>query len=129
MYCLDSSIFIPLLRGDKDIKKKLDSMEPENVSITTITLCELFRGAFKSRDTKNDLETVHKLIRDYKTFLFDIESSETFGEDFVNLEKSGKPTQVLDLMIASIAKSNNLILVTRNKKHFENIQDLKIEEW
>lgn len=129
MYCLDSSVFIPLLRGDEDIKKKLNSLEPENISITTITLCELFRGAFKSRDAKNDLETVHKLIRDYKTFSFDIESSEIFGEDFVNLEKSGKLTQVLDLMIASIAKSNNLILVTRNKKHFENIPDLKVEKW
>ncbi|MFA4819376.1 MAG: PIN domain-containing protein [Candidatus Aenigmatarchaeota archaeon] len=129
MYCLDSSIFIPLLRGDKGIKKMLDSVEPESISITTITLCELFRGAFKSRDIKNDLATVHGLIRDYKTLAFDVESSQVFGEDFVNLEKSGKQTQVLDLMIASITKSNNMILVTRNKKHFENIPDLKVEEW
>ncbi len=129
MYCLDSGIFIPLLRGDKEIKKKLDSLNPENISLTTITLSELFRGAFKSRNLEHDLSMVYDLIRDYKVFSFDIESSEIFGKDFVHLEKSGKLTQVLDLMIGSIAKSNSLTLVTRNKKHFENIPNLKVEEW
>ena len=37
-------------------------------------------------------------------------------------------TEESDLMIASIAKANGLVLVTRNKKHFENI-DIKIEVW
>jgi predicted nucleic acid-binding protein len=41
----------------------------------------------------------------------------------------GKQTQEFDLMIASIAKENNLIVITRNKKHFEDIPDLKVEEW
>ena len=37
--------------------------------------------------------------------------------------------QVRDLMISSIAISKDLILVTRNKKHFENIPGLKLEQW
>ena len=129
MYCLDSSIIIPLFRGEKNIKKSIVSITPENICTTTITLSELFRGGFKSKDAENDLSMVYEFIRDYKSFSFDMKSSEIFGRDFVHLEKSGKMTQVLDLMIGSIAKSNNLILITRNKKHFENIPDLKVEEW
>ena len=45
------------------------------------------------------------------------------------LEAKGKTTGYVDLQIASIAMANCLILVTRNIKDFENIEDLKIENW
>jgi tRNA(fMet)-specific endonuclease VapC len=34
-----------------------------------------------------------------------------------------------DIMIAAVALSNNLILVTNNEKHFNRIPDLNIENW
>lgn len=34
-----------------------------------------------------------------------------------------------DIMIASVAIANRLILVSNNVKHFEQIADLKIENW
>ena len=129
MYCLDSSIMVPLLRGDKDLKKRVDSIKSEDISFTTITLCELFKGAYKSSRAKENVNMVHDILRNYNLLSLNITSSEIYGMDFIKLEKEGKLTQVLDLMIASIAKANNLILITRNKKDFENIPDLKLEVW
>lgn len=34
-----------------------------------------------------------------------------------------------DILIAGIAKSNNLVLVTNNVAHFERIPNLAIENW
>jgi tRNA(fMet)-specific endonuclease VapC len=48
------------------------------------------------------------------------------------LEKLGKLTQLDDSMIAAIALANHMVLVTRNAKHFEAIQevsDLQVENW
>ena len=48
------------------------------------------------------------------------------------LKKKGKPTQKTDSLIASIALANHMVLVTRNTKHFEAIQevsDLQMENW
>ena len=48
------------------------------------------------------------------------------------LKKKGKPTQKTDSLIASIALANHMVLVTRNTKHFEAIQEvseLEIENW
>lgn len=48
------------------------------------------------------------------------------------LKKKGKPTQKTDSLIASIALANHMVLVTRNTKHFEAIQqvsELQIENW
>jgi predicted nucleic acid-binding protein len=35
----------------------------------------------------------------------------------------------MDALIAATAIANNAILVTMNKKHFENIEDLNVEIW
>ena len=43
-----------------------------------------------------------------------------------------KPTQKTDSLIASIALANHMVLVTRNTKHFEAIQQvcgLEVENW
>ena len=48
------------------------------------------------------------------------------------LKKKGRPTQKTDSLIASIALANHMVLVTRNTKHFEVIQEvsgLEIENW
>ncbi len=129
MYCLDSNIVALIFRGDEKLREKASSVGPDSVSITTIALCELFKGAYKSSRAEENINLIHDVLKNYKLLSLDIKSSEIYGMDFIKLEKMGKPTQVLDLMIASIAKANNLILVTKNKKHFENIQSLKIEEW
>jgi tRNA(fMet)-specific endonuclease VapC len=34
-----------------------------------------------------------------------------------------------DLMIAAIARSRNLILITNNVDEFQRVKDLKIEDW
>ena len=48
------------------------------------------------------------------------------------LKKKGMPTQKTDSLIASIALANHMVLVTRNTKHFEAIQqvsELEVENW
>ena len=45
------------------------------------------------------------------------------------LEQQGTRLSDMDLLIASIALDNNLILVTSNLKHFSRIPGLKIEVW
>lgn len=129
MYCLDANIIISALRGDVELKKRISSIEPEGIFISSITLCELFRGAYKTSNPENTLFLIHSLIGNYTTLSFDEKCAEIFGKDFNKLEKMGKPTQIFDLMLASVAKRNGLIVVTRNRKHFENIEYLKIEEW
>jgi len=47
MYCLDSNIVIDYIKGDRIIKDKIDRLGTL-VFITSITLCELFKGAYLS---------------------------------------------------------------------------------
>nr|WP_313926620.1 hypothetical protein [Anabaena sp. FACHB-1237] len=45
------------------------------------------------------------------------------------LANIGTPIGYNDLLIASIALSHNLILVTHNTKEFLRVEGLKIEDW
>ena len=129
MYCLDTDIIISIFRGDSDLKKKLSAINIDEVAFSIITLCELFRGAYKSRDKDRNLFLIYDALRNYRLLSLGIKSAELSGADFNKLEKKGSQTQMFDLLIASIAKENNAIIITRNKKHFENIPDIKFEEW
>jgi tRNA(fMet)-specific endonuclease VapC len=45
------------------------------------------------------------------------------------LRKLGKPTGETDALIAATAMAYKALLVSGNKRHFENIEGLKIESW
>lgn len=129
MYCLDASIIISALRGDDKLKRRIESVEPENINIASVTLCELFQGAYKTSNPEKNLSLVRSFVGNYSTFAFDDKCAEIFGMDFNELEKIGKPTQVFDLLLASVAKRNGFVVVTRDRNHFKDIPDLKVEEW
>ena len=129
MYCLDTNIIIAIFRGDKELAKKISGVDPDDISLTEITLCELFKGAYKSKQKERSLELVHDFANNYKVLGLTLNSCEIFGKDFSILERMGKQTQEFDLLTSCIAKENDLVLVTRNEKHFENIPDLKFEVW
>ncbi|OGW57368.1 MAG: hypothetical protein A2Y48_04325 [Nitrospirae bacterium RIFCSPLOW2_12_42_9] len=48
---------------------------------------------------------------------------------YTSLRKKGKLIDDIDILIAGVALSNNLALVTNNEGHFKNIKGLKILNW
>ncbi len=46
-----------------------------------------------------------------------------------DLSKVGTPIGPYDLLIASIALANNVILVTHNTREFSRVSGLEIEDW
>jgi tRNA(fMet)-specific endonuclease VapC len=45
------------------------------------------------------------------------------------LRRTGQPIGDLDLLIASVAMSRNLKVVTNNLRHFERIPEIALENW
>jgi tRNA(fMet)-specific endonuclease VapC len=90
-------------------------------SISVITVSEIIKGWRKiNRD-----ERVTEFIKDLdnlEILSLDIKSAELSGLINADLEKSGQTIGLADVLIASIAISNNLILVSNNIKHYQRIQ-------
>lgn len=130
MFCLDSNIVIGIFRGDGGLKNKCKIFMEDGVEgyITSITLCELYKGAYLSKEIEKNLLSIKDFISSVKVLDFTNQACEFFGKEFARLQKIGKTPCESDLMIASIAKTHNLILITRDKKDFQNF-DIRIEEW
>jgi tRNA(fMet)-specific endonuclease VapC len=62
-------------------------------------------------------------------FPFDIERARIFGTIKSRLRSLGKPTGEVGALIAATAMAHEAILVTTNKKHFGNIEGLKVKVW
>lgn len=129
MYCLDSSIVIEIFHGNEIVKSKLGKIEESEIFITAITACEIYKGAFLSKNPEKDIFIVNNFLRSVNILDLDVYSGEVYGKVYAELKKSGNLTQDFDLMIAAICIANNKTLITRNKKHFENIKQLKVESW
>lgn len=129
MHCLDSDIMVQHFRGDYSIKERLNALPAEGLAVTPVTLCELYRGAFLSGNPERGYALIEELLERANVLGFDIRACEIFGRIHKMLKQSGKLTQDSDLMTASICMSHNATLITRNKKHFENIKGLKVEIW
>lgn len=99
----------------------------EVVHTTSVTVAELYRGAFGSRDREKALKDAQDLLSLFAILSLDYESGRLWGE-LANLTKSGTIGD-RDLFIASIALSNKQVLITSNKKHFERIPNLRVEGW
>lgn len=73
---------------------------------------------------------VHEVLRPPLEVLpYDREAALRHAEERARLESQGRTPSFVDGQIAAIAMVNDLILVTRNTKDFENFTDLRYENW
>lgn len=128
MYCLDTNTVIDIFRGDRALKEKVEKASDAGIFITSITLCELYKGAYLSKEAEKSLNEINTFLLYFDSLDLTRDACEIFGKEYSRLQKLGKNTEELDLIIASIAKANNLTLITRDQKHFENI-NIKKEIW
>ena len=132
MYLLDTNIISFIARSHTLTINKLASVDADQVSTCSIVMSELFFGAINHPDPdrgKIHLQNYSKLSSQTLIYDFDIEAAMTFAQLKSQLKKTGIVIDDFDLLIASIALANNLILVTNNIKHFAKIPNLQLEDW
>ncbi len=126
-FLLDTNILIALFKHEKVIIEKLS--EQNNICYTSfITIGELYYGAFNSFKIEENLLQLSKLRQVIPILKSSDTTSMLYGKIKTGLKKKGKPIPENDIWIAALAKEHDLILVTRDK-HFEEIEDLKVEKW
>jgi len=129
MYLLDTDTVIYSLKGEPAVEKNLRNHFHDPMKMSVITLMELYYGAHKSRKIASNLAKIKTLELSFEIIPISEESAGIFGMTKVQLEKAGSPLDDFDLIIASSALSNNLVLVTNNVRHFQRIEGLKLTNW
>jgi tRNA(fMet)-specific endonuclease VapC len=92
-------------------------------------IAELDYGAKASQRAKENLEKLDRFIDIVRVVPFDLECAKAYGSIKSKLRMLGKPTGEMDALIAATAMAHKAVLITGNRKHFENIEGLKLEAW
>ncbi len=127
-YLLDTNICIYHLKGLYGLDKKIKSAGIENCFLSEITLAELKFGVENSEHKEKNRKKVDPFIKLFQITPI-ISCLDTYAKEKARLKKQGKLIDDFDLLIGSSALANDLVLVTKNVKHFERISLLKIEDW
>ncbi len=69
------------------------------------------------------------VVRHLDIATWDEKAAEHYGSIRVYLRTEGNMIGAMDLMIAAHARSQGMILVTNNDKHFKGVPKLKVENW
>ncbi|MBL9144969.1 MAG: type II toxin-antitoxin system VapC family toxin [Verrucomicrobiaceae bacterium] len=128
MIILDTDHCIDILRGRQEVIIARRSVY-EEVATTIITACELYFGAAKSAKPLENKRAVDAFLHTLRVIDMDIYAAQFFGIFKAELETAGQPLADADLMIGSIARSNNASVATGNKRHFERMTSLKLVNW
>ena len=129
-YLLDTNICIYIINHKPPsaveyIRKK----KADEIGISTITIAELEYGVYRSQKPDQNRIALLEFLVPFQIFDFDQLAASSYGQIRKALEMKGKPIGPMDLLIASIAISRSLILVTNNEKEFKQIKELEIENW
>jgi tRNA(fMet)-specific endonuclease VapC len=131
MVCLDTSVLVALIRKDQ---AAIDGLTAEaerggTVSTTVVNLCELYSGAYGSKNPQKELAKVQDLVSDLGLLELDAGAAKRYGELVNDATLRRAPVGDFDLIIASIALEQGEKLVTRNVKHFSRVPGLVTEQW
>ena len=136
-YLLDTNIVSELIKcnADFNVIKKI-AEHNSDCAICTPVWQELLFGLYQMSDgaKKKYLEAFieNDVHENLKIKQFTETAARIQAQLRSELEKTGRPTQKDDSMIAAIALANHMVLVTRNTRHFEAIQEvseLQVENW
>jgi tRNA(fMet)-specific endonuclease VapC len=97
--------------------------------MTWVTASELFFGAAKSAKPDANAAVVVRFLNTLPVLAPDLASARLFGEVKAYLSNAGQFVADADLFVASIALSRGAAVVTGNRRHYDRIPGLVIEDW
>jgi tRNA(fMet)-specific endonuclease VapC len=100
-----------------------------NLAMASVTLGELYAGAYKLPHPTRLLAGIADLLRDVTVINFDAACAEEFGKVRGRLLRVGIRVATADLMIAAVALVHNLTLVTHNTADYQHVPGLRLDDW
>lgn len=129
-YLLDTDICIYIIKNHSpEILERFREHSPQDVAISTITLFELHYGVEKSQYRQRSAGALDKFLMPLNIIDLDRPAAVEAAAIRAQLEKQGISIGPYDLLIAGLARSRDMTLVTNNTKEFAQVADLCLENW
>jgi tRNA(fMet)-specific endonuclease VapC len=128
-YMLDTNICIFTVKNRPAHMREVFNRHHGQMCISAVSLMELIYGAEKSASPERNLAVVEGFAARLEVLPYDEIAASHTGQLRAELAKSGTPIGPYDQMIAGHARSRGLIIVTNNRREFDRVPGLRVEDW
>lgn len=127
---VDTNILSLFFRGHPQVVAECEAYltEHDTINFSIITYYEIVSG-LNHRDAHNQLTLFLEFAAQNKIVPLTQRVADVAASVYADLRKSGQPIDDIDVLIAGAAIANGLTLVTDNRKHFDRIAQLEVENW
>lgn len=128
-FMLDADVCIYLMsKRHPELNKRIETVG-QTVCISAIALAEMRFGAENSDRQVANRRELDAFAADLTIVDFDASAARHYGEIRAALRRAGTPVGSNDMLIGAHARSLGLTLVTNNRREFDRMPGLKVENW
>lgn len=129
-YLLDTNICIYIIKQrPAHVLEQFRAHSLGDIGLSAITVAELSYGVEKSQQVGQNQAALEQFLLPLEVVEFDADAAFAYGKMRAELERWGTPIGALDLLIAAQALSRGLTVVTNNRREFERLDNLMVENW
>lgn len=135
-YLLDTCVISELVKAapDENVINWISQVPSERLFLSVITIGEIRKGITKLPNSKKKHQLtnwLNTLLEDYQARIYpiDLTVAENWGIIQAKAENNGTPVASVDSMIAAVAQTYNLIVVTRNENDFTATNVTILNPW
>lgn len=126
---LDTNILIAALKGQPEVRQRLEAVPLSAMRLSAIVLGELEFGAEKSINSERNRARLAALTQRLPLVGIDYATTRHYGQVRALLERQGMPIGANDTWIAAQALAIEATLVTDNEREFSRVPGLVLENW
>ncbi len=129
-YLLDTNTCIVYLAGrSSTLERRLLAQSDADIGVCAPVKAELYYGSARSRDPRTARARQDFFLGRFTSLPFDDTAADVYGHIRADLAGRGTPIGPNDLLIAAIALTHGLVLVTHNTREFARVTGLGLEDW
>ena len=127
---LDTNIITAFLKNDSRVVERVsDYLEFfDKLTINIISYYEILRG-LKDLGNEEKLRRFDNFIQENELIFITKDIIEKASEIYAYLKKEGNLIEDADILMASTAIVEDVVLITNNLKHFKRVKDLRLDNW
>jgi tRNA(fMet)-specific endonuclease VapC len=128
-YLLDTNVWIFYLKhSSSPVEARLKSTPAREIAVCSVVWAELLYGARKYEKRQDRIARVERTLAPFQSLPFDDAAARHYAEIRDDLETRGEVIGPNDLLIAAIARTHGLTLVSNNRE-LERVRGLTVEDW
>jgi len=128
-YLLDTDICIYVLKNKPVELGAAFDLHAHELCVSSVTAMELQYGVERSARRLHNQGVLDSFLSRMPVLSYDLEAARHTAIIRADLAQRGQPIGAYDQMIAGIARSRALTVVTNNEREFSRVKGLEVENW